>query len=114
MDFNKNILEWTKYDNEQKDYLNKIKEIREKKNKLSDNIISYIQINKLEDNLFKLPKLNTTIQLSKNKNYEGLTYKYLEECFNEYYENDQDKITEIIDFIRNKRKINEKLILITK
>jgi len=113
MNFNDSIIEWVKLDNSQKDFLNKIKEIRERKNKLSDGLVEYVQKNDMESNIFKITSMDTNVLLSKTNVQEGLTYKLIEECLYEYL-NDQSKTDDIINLIKNRRKKTEKFGFIQK
>ena len=113
MNFNDSIIEWVKTDNVQREYLDKLKELREKKNKLSENLVNHIQENDMETNVFKITSLDTNVQMSKTNVQESLTFKLIEECLFEYL-NDQSKTDDIINLIKNRRKKTEKYSLIQK
>ena len=113
MNFNDSIIEWVKIDNVQREYLDKLKELKEKKNKLSDGLVNHIQENKLETNVFKITSLDTNVQMAKTNVQESLTFKLVEECLYEYL-NDQSKTDDIINLIKNRRKKTEKYNMIQK
>ena len=113
MNFNDSIIEWVKIDNVQREYLDKLKELREKKNKLSDSLVNHIQENDMETNIFKITSLDTNVQMTKTNVQESLTFKLIEECLYEYL-NDQSKTNDIINLIKNKRKKTEKYNMVQK
>ena len=61
----KNIVEWTKLNQELKEINKHAMIIRSKKESLQNKIIPIIQINHLEDNIFSIPKLKSNISLNK-------------------------------------------------
>ena len=113
MNFNDSIIEWVKIDNVQREYLDKLKELREKKNKLSDSLVNHIQENDMETNVFKITSLDTNVQMTRTNVQESLTFKLIEECLFEYL-NDQSKTNDIINLIKNRRKKTEKYNMIQK
>jgi hypothetical protein len=113
MNFNDSIIEWVKIDNVQRGYLDKLKELREKKNKLSDSLVNHIQENDMETNIFKITSLDTNVQMTKTNVQESLTFKLIEECLYEYL-NDKSKTNDIINLIKNRRKKIEKYSMIQK
>ena len=54
-EFNNNIIQWMDHDNEIKQYNEKIKELKSKKNTLESDILSHIENNDLKGNIFNLP-----------------------------------------------------------
>ena len=108
MNFNDSIIEWVKIDNVQREYLDKLKELREK-NKLSDSLVNHIQENDMESNVFKITSLDTNVQMTKTNVQESLTFKLIEECLYEYL-NDQSKTDDIINLIKNRRKKQKNII----
>ena len=67
----------------------------------------------MEMNVFKITSLDTNVQMTKTNVNESLTYKLIEECLNEYL-NDQSKTDDIINLIKNRRKKTEKFNIIQK
>ena len=113
MNFNNSMIEWVTIDNTQREYLNKLKDIREQKSAISEKLVNHIKQNDMETNVFKITSMNTNVQLSKTNVQESLTFKLIEECLDEYL-NDKSKTGDIINFIRNKRKKTEKFTMIQK
>ena len=65
MNFNNLMIDWVTIDNQQREYLDKLKEIRGKKIEVSDQLIEHIKKNELESNVFNITDFNTNVQLSK-------------------------------------------------
>lgn len=103
MEIESSIKEWVQLDNNLKRLNNEALEIRKKKTNLTENIFKYLNENNMNNTVINISdgKLNFVNSL----NYSILSYKFLEDCLNEYY-NDKDKTKDMIDFIKNKRKIN--------
>ena len=100
MSIEKNIKEWVILDNQQKKINEQIKLIRDKKNGLSTDIMNHFN----EKNLSN-PTINISdgkLSFTETKVANVLTYKFLEDCLNEYLK-DEDAVKELLRFIKNKR-----------
>jgi hypothetical protein len=98
-----NIVEWTKLDKQLKDINKNACDIRKRKEILQKQIIPIIQINNLEENVFSIPKLKSNITYGEKITYESISYKLLEEKFNEYFNNPQDAV-KLLQYIKDNRK----------
>lgn len=99
MSLENNIKEWVILDNESKNLNEKIKEIRDKKNNLSNSILEYCN----EKNIN--PTINISdgrLKLISTQQGNIISLKFLLECFNEFF-NDEKKADELLDFIKSKR-----------
>ena len=77
-----------------------LKELRVSKNDLTDTII-----NQFHEKQIKNPTINISdgkLNLIETKQANTLTYKFLETCLEEYF-NNSEKTKEIIEFIKSKR-----------
>ena len=99
----KNLLQWTKLDKELKELNKQCAEIRKKKEKLQSKICPLIQSEQLEDNIFSIPSLNTNICYKQQKTSESMSYKFLEEKFNEFFDT-PDKAAILLQYIKDNRK----------
>lgn len=97
--FKNNVKEWVSVDNEIRLLTEHIKELREKKNKVNNNIIRYVETNQLT---------NSTIQLSdgllkfyNQKTYAPLTYSFLQDTLKDILSIEQTN--EIINYIKQRR-----------
>jgi len=110
-EFNSNIINWIEHDNEIKQYNEKIKELKSKKNSLESNILSHIENNDLKGNIFNLPSYSSKLQYISNKSYETMTNKYLLDKFTKYFNNDLEKAHNLLDFLKNERTFENKISL---
>lgn len=94
------IRKWVFLDNQQKKINQQIKELRDEKNILTTNILDYISNNNL--NISKINISDGKLSFIEIKQANVITYKFLNECFNEYF-NDTNKSNELLEFIKNKR-----------
>jgi hypothetical protein len=111
------IVQWVQCDDQIKEYNDKMKEkikpVKEMRDKLGDEILQEINISNLEKTqipTFNIQALNTSIVPTVNNSYEGYTNKFLQECFTEYF-NSEEKSKELLTFMKNKRKVEKKYSL---
>jgi hypothetical protein len=102
MSFESSIQQWVSLDNQLKLLNEKIREVRDKKNHLTENLIKYAITNDLTKNTIpitdgKLKFINTRIA-------EPLTFKYLEKTLKEVIKN-ESQVSIIMERIREKREI---------
>ena len=112
--FDKNILDWVKCDDEIKKNNEVIKELRLKKDSLETNIIEFIKENELDDNIFNISSLDTKLKLNKTITKESISYKFLENTFMKFFkesESDCIKSKELLEFIKNTRECSDKYSL---
>ena len=109
--FNSDVVNLCELDSLIKNKNNEMKILREKRDLLEKNIIYHIEVNNLQDNVFNISSMNTKIEYSKNNVKETITMKFLENTIEKFYNNDIDKTKNLIDFIKNNRKTNEKVTL---
>ena len=111
------IVQWVQCDNQIKEYNDKMKEkikpVKEMRDKLGDEILQEINISNIEKSnipTFNIQALNTSIVPTVNNSYEGFTNKFLSDCFTEYF-NSEEKSKELLTFMKNKRKVEKKYSL---
>uniref|UniRef100_A0A6C0HC32 Uncharacterized protein n=1 Tax=viral metagenome TaxID=1070528 RepID=A0A6C0HC32_9ZZZZ len=102
MSFEQQIQQWVSIDNKIRLLNDQIKELREKKTKLSDNLNDYAKENNLS---------NATIQISdgklkfaSTKVQSPLTFKYLEKSLGEIIKN-ENQVKQIVEYIKSKREV---------
>lgn len=115
------IVKWVQYDNKMKEYNDKIKVLRQERDALSGNILEQMDIPKHTPNKqlpqFEIEALNTKVACHRQKHYDSLNYKFLNECLCEYFQNtqtlqqSQEMAKDIMSYIRQKRGYEEKVIL---
>jgi len=111
------IVQWVQCDNQIKEYNDKmkgkLKPLKERKDELEQDIIAELDVpnkDKSELPTFNIQALNTSIKPHVNNSYEGLTNKFLTECFQDYF-NSEEESKKLLLFIKNKRSIEKKYSL---
>jgi hypothetical protein len=101
MSFEQQIQQWVTIDNQMKIVGDKMKELRDKKNAISEQINTHIETTqfnssiKITDGQLKFVKVKETQQL---------TFKYLETCLSEIIKN-EEQVKKIVEYIKNKREV---------
>ena len=106
----KNLLQWTKLDIELKELNKKCSDIRKKKDILQTRVCPVIQSENLEDNIFSIPALQTNILLKEQKTTESLSYKFLEDKLNDYFDT-PEKTGLLIQYLKDNRKTETSYVL---
>ena len=102
MSFEKNIQQWVAIDNQIKILNDRMKELREKKNTISEQINTHIETSHLSDTSIKLN--DGQLKFINVKETQQLTFKYLETCLSEIIKN-EEQVKKIVDYIKNKREV---------
>ena len=102
MSFQDNIKQWVNIDNQIKAHNNQIKELRQTKHNLTDNIIGYVETNSLDDAIVEITDGNLKFQNIKHTS--PLTFTFLEKCLNQCIGN-EEQVKQIITFIKESREV---------
>lgn len=103
-DIQSSIKKWVTLDNEYKKLYSQLTTLRESKHAIETNVFNHYDIKNM-----KYPLINISdgkLSLIQYKQYNMLSYKFLEDCFKEFfkdYENSDAIEKELIEFIRSKR-----------
>ena len=99
--FTNGMKQWIQMDMKIAELFKSIREIREKKKAVEEQLVNYMASNELTNTSIKL--LNQKVSYTQETSYSSLSFKFLESVLLEYFKNDQDKVDEIILFIRDRR-----------
>jgi hypothetical protein len=102
MNFESQIQQWVQIDNQLKSFNEKIKNLREQRNSLTENITKYAISNNLQNKNINIS--NERIQISNTKLAEPLTFKYLEKTLGEIIQN-ESQVKLIVEKLKQKRNI---------
>jgi hypothetical protein len=102
MSFEQNIQNWVSIDNQIKTLSEQIKELRDKKNVITEKINTHVETSKLENVSVKIS--DGQLKFVKVKDTQQLTFKYLETCLVEIIKN-EEQVKKIIEYIKNKREV---------
>ena len=101
MNFEQQLQQWVSIDNQMKIVSDKMKELRDKKNTISEQINTHIETNQI-NSVVKLS--DGQLKFVKVKETQPLTFKYLETCLSEIIKN-EEQVKKIIEYIKNKREV---------
>lgn len=100
--FENKIKDWVLLDNKIHNLNEELKNLKERKDLLNNDINNYMNTNNLTNNTIKIN--NGYLKLTQIKNTQTLTFKYLENCLKEIIKN-EEQVNTIINYIKNKREI---------
>jgi len=104
------MFQWTKLDKGLKEFNQQSALIRKQKDDLQKQICPLIQEHKLQDNVFSIPSLQTNVSFKEHKTYESISYKFLEEAFNEYFDTPEEALT-LLQCLKDRRKKDSMFVL---
>ena len=102
--FIEDIQKWVSYNNKITGENEKIKKLKDEKNKITNNITLYMKKNNMEDTTINIGN-GLKIKYMETNTQTTLTFKFLEECLNQYFNNNEEETKKLISFIKNKREI---------
>ena len=108
--FIENIKLWVSCDNKIEEVNNNLKSLRNQKTKLSNEITSFMERNQIEDTIINISD-GQNIKYCQQNSPNPLTFKFLEESLLKYFDNDSDKVSELISFIKSNRSSKKECFL---
>jgi hypothetical protein len=96
----KQLQQWIQLDDQLKSYNEKVKEIRDRKNKLGENITNYASKHNLSNNTFQMN--DSRIRFGQTKTQQQITLTYLQKCLGEIIKNEAQS-KQIFEYIKNNR-----------
>jgi hypothetical protein len=102
MSFENQIQQWVSIDNQLKQLNEKVKELRDKRNNLEDNITTYASENNLSNATVKIS--DGRLKFTNTKIQEPLTFKYLERTLGEVIKN-ESQVKLIMEHLRQNRAV---------
>lgn len=103
MTFEENIQKWVILDNQLKSLSEKMKEIREKKSKLQDDIYSYAENNDLTNRVIQIS--DGKLKFASTRVASSLTFKYVERALGEIIKN-EGQVKQIVEYLKQNREIH--------
>ena len=104
------LIQWTKLDKELKEANKVSSTIRKHRDGIQTKLCPLIKDNQLDDNIFSIPSLQTNISLKEQKVSESMSYKFLEEKFNDYFETQEECLT-LLQYLKDNRKKETSFVL---
>jgi hypothetical protein len=106
----KSLTSWVNIDKRISLLNNDIKILKDKREQLSESLTVALKENDMENKKFEFPHLERRVVFADKTSQEGITYKYLQECFDGYF-NDPQKSEELMNIIKKNRKKITKSVL---
>ena len=106
--FTEDIKKWMYLETQLKLANEKIKILRDHKNVLNQSIINYMNTKNILN--AKIQVNNQFIKVYNKKEYGNLSYTYIEKCLEELI-GDKNKVKEYIEYMKNKRDIENTMEL---
>jgi hypothetical protein len=100
--FENQIKQWVQVDNQIKEFNDRIRDLREKRNTLEKNITTYASSNNLSNSSIKIGE--DKLKFSTTRVPEPLTFKYLEKTLGEIIKN-ESQVQVIMNHLKQKRDI---------
>lgn len=108
------VVTWVKYDDKIKEYQERVKKLRDERDKIGTLMIQEVEGNKEIDNKnlpkYNITQMNSSLAFQQSKTYENYTNKFYEECFTEFL-GSEERAKELLEFMKNKRKVETKITL---
>lgn len=108
-DFVEDIKKWVDYDNRIDAYNSKIKSLKDEKLTLTNKITTHMEANKMNNTIINIT--GGKIKLTEQSISTPLSYKFLEDSLNKYFNQDPDKVGDIIDFLKQNRSTRKNVVL---
>jgi hypothetical protein len=102
-EFVKNIQKWVAIDTQLRELNEKIKKFREMKKEVSDSIYNHVDANNLHKTVININ--DGELRFHDKKEYQGLTFGYIEQCLEKCLQNKPQEIATIMQEIRQNRAI---------
>lgn len=99
-DFNEKIVKWVTLDNQINRLRDDMRELRQEKTELKDEIYTFAEQNELDRAVIKISDGQLKFQQIKQSN--PLTFKYIKKCLDECLNNEQ-QVDYIMNYIKEKR-----------
>ena len=97
--FKKNIKEWVALDNELRLLNEHVKELRDKRNSINDDIIRYVETNQLNASTIQLS--DGSLKFAMQKIYAPLTYTFLQDTLKNILP--ENEVKKIINYKKKNR-----------
>tara|TARA_A100001015_G_scaffold18458_1_gene21394 strand:+ start:537 stop:920 length:384 start_codon:yes stop_codon:yes gene_type:complete len=112
-EFQQNIMNWIKNDNQIKEKNKEIREMREKQTLLEDNITTFAVSNNMEKHQIVVSSLKCSVKCAESEKYDNLSFRLLKDSLDDYFneKNINLDVEDIIKFIKKRRLKKTKIYL---
>ena len=103
--FQKSIKQWVELDNKVRVLNDQIREIRNERNNISDEIVSFVDENNLDKAVIEIS--DGALKFGKTKQTSSLTLKFIKKCLTDCISN-EETVDKLIEYMKSKREIKMK------
>ena len=103
MNFEPHLQQWVAIDNQMRILNDRMKELRDKKNIVTEQINTHVETSNLTNSIVKIN--DGQLKFLTVKDTQQLTFKHLETCLSEIIKN-EEQVKKIIEYVKNKREVN--------
>ncbi len=107
-EFEQNMRKWAQLDNKIKSATTEMKTWRQERDNIETRVCEYMQQKGLEHK--KIDTGDSVISLCEQKDYQCLTYGYVEKCLGEII-SDPEHVKHIMNYLKSKREITKSTVL---
>ena len=102
MSFEQHLQQWVSIDNQMKILSDRMKELRDKKNAVTEHINTHVETSNLTNSTVKIS--DGQLKFVTVKDTQQLTFKHLETCLSEIIKN-EEQVKKIVEYVKNKREV---------
>jgi hypothetical protein len=102
MSFEQQVQQWVSIDNQIRLLNDKIRDLRDKKTKLTTNLNDYAKDNNMTNSTIQIS--DGKLKFASTKVQSPLTFKYLEKSLSEIIKN-ETQVKQIVEYIKTKREV---------
>ena len=100
-EFSNKIKSWSMYEQKYQELKNEMSKISDQKEQLTKEIVNYIQIHNMQRIAINVG--NKKIYYHEEQTNNNLSFGFLKDCLMTYFNNDEKKVEQLINFIKSKR-----------
>ena len=102
-EFQQDIVNWIKYDNDIKEINKKVKDLKGKQSLLEDNITHYALNNNMNERDIVVSKLKCSIKCTETEKYDNLSFRLLKDSLEDYFKDQNVNVDEVVKFVKGRR-----------
>jgi len=103
--FQTSIQQWVELDNKVKLLNDQVREIRNERNNVSDEIVAFVDQNNLDKAIVEIS--DGALKFGKTKQTSSLTLKFVKKCLSECITK-EETVDQLIEYMKSKREIKMK------
>lgn len=103
------VQKWVRYDDQIQTLNKQVKSLRDERTALTPQMTRYMEHNNLHDNVIRISDGTLTYKVETGR--QGFTQRFLSDALLKYFNNDQARASECMDFIKSQREQTQTVTL---